>query len=70
MFEPKKKNNEYVIREKPMCDIKTKEALSAIMRAKTNQCKNEIVNITCLSQSNKLFPRELPRSCPLAGKNI
>ncbi|XP_066992776.2 xylosyltransferase oxt [Anabrus simplex] len=51
----------------PMCDIVAKEAISAIHRAKTQRCKQEIVNITCLIQQNQLYPQHLPNSCPSLG---
>ncbi|GLH11058.1 Xylosyltransferase oxt [Gryllus bimaculatus] len=51
----------------PQCDIVTKEAISAIHRAKTQQCKQEIVNITCLIQQGLLYPHYLPNTCPSLG---
>ncbi|XP_063241407.1 xylosyltransferase oxt [Bacillus rossius redtenbacheri] len=58
----------------PVCDIVTKEAVSAIHRAKTQRCKQTIANITCLIQRRLLYPRRLPNSCPsngfTAGKSL
>lgn len=51
----------------PACDIYTKEAISAIHRAKTQKCKQELVNITCMTQQDLLYPKELPNYCPSAG---
>ncbi|KAF9419020.1 hypothetical protein HW555_004347 [Spodoptera exigua] len=48
---------------KPPCEIKSKEAISAIHRAKTQICKQQIVNKTCLIQSGSFYPQELPNSC-------
>ncbi|CAG2066687.1 unnamed protein product, partial [Timema podura] len=48
----------------PACDIVTKEAISAIHRAKTQRCKRELVNITCLIQRGRLYPKQLTSSCP------
>ena len=51
----------------PACEISTKEAISAIHRAKTQLCKQQLVNITCLSQEGLLYPTHLPSSCPAPG---
>lgn len=48
----------------PACDINSREAISAITRAQTQECKEHIVNVTCLSQQNLLYPRKLRSSCP------
>lgn len=55
---------------KPRCEISTKEAISAINRATTQQCKEEIADITCLMQNDELYPKTLPRYCHLKGKFI
>lgn len=52
----------------PWCNITSKEAVSAIHRATTQACKHEIANITCLMQQGMLYPKRLPRYCPLKGK--
>lgn len=58
----------------PTCDITTKEAVSAIHRAKTQRCKQEISNVTCLIQRGLLYPTVLPNYCPnngfKAGKSL
>ncbi|KAM3966214.1 xylosyltransferase oxt [Aphomia sociella] len=48
---------------KPTCDIKSREAISAIHRAKTQNCKRQIVNKTCLIQGGNFYPKVLPNSC-------
>lgn len=53
----------------PACEISTKEAISAIHRAKTQLCKQQLANITCLSQEGLLYPSHLPSSCPAPGLN-
>ncbi|KAL4707701.1 hypothetical protein ACJJTC_014882 [Scirpophaga incertulas] len=53
---------------KPLCEIKHKEAISAIHRAKTQTCKQQIVNITCLIQDGNFYPKSLPNNCP--SKNM
>ena len=55
-------------RLKPVCDIKSKDATSAMMRARTNKCKNEIMKAQCLQQEGKLYPKSLPKYCPLQGE--
>lgn len=52
---------------KPICQIETKDAISAINRAKTQDCKQLISNMTCLSLIGKLYPSELKGSCPAKG---
>ncbi|KAK5642064.1 hypothetical protein RI129_008231 [Pyrocoelia pectoralis] len=58
----------------PTCKITTKEAISAIHRAKTQKCKQIISNITCLISDDLLYPKELPNYCPnegfVAGKSL
>ncbi|XP_023222880.1 xylosyltransferase 1-like isoform X2 [Centruroides sculpturatus] len=50
---------------KPWCEITNKETISAIHRATTQACKQELVNITCLIQQGNLYPKRLPRYCPI-----
>lgn len=52
---------------KPPCEIKSREAISAIHRAKTQNCKQQIVNKTCLIQDGNFYSNELPNYC-LHGK--
>ena len=47
------------------CDITSKEALSALRRARTDSCKQQIADITCKIQKNLFYPKKLPRYCPL-----
>lgn len=51
----------------PICTVKSMEAISAINRATTQKCKEDLMNISCLMQSNKLYPKKLPRLCHLRG---
>lgn len=55
---------------KPWCNIVTKEAISAIHRAKTQYCKSELVNVTCILQRGDLFPKQLTSLCPAPGNNF
>lgn len=54
---------------KPVCDIVTKEAISAVHRAQTQLCKETIVNITCAIENNSFYAKRLPNLCP-AGKHV
>lgn len=45
------------------CDIKGKEAISAINRASSKKCKQLIVNITCSGLQGTLYPKKLPSYC-------
>lgn len=51
----------------PACEISNKEAVSAIHRAKTQLCKQEIANITCRINDSQLYPKFLHMSCPTKG---
>lgn len=52
----------------PKCEIVGKDALSALARASSKQCQQEIANVVCLHQAGKLMPKAVPRHCHLAGK--
>lgn len=53
----------------PKCDIKTKDTWSALNRAKTIFCKQQISNVACLDKEGKLYPKSLPRYCPYKGND-
>ncbi|XP_063816764.1 xylosyltransferase 2 isoform X2 [Pseudophryne corroboree] len=52
----------------PKCEIKGKDALSALARANTQKCQQEIANVVCLHQLGQLMPQSLPRYCQITGK--
>lgn len=52
----------------PKCEIVGKDALSALARASSKQCQQEIANVVCLHQAGNLMPKAVPRHCQLAGK--
>ncbi|XP_030064199.1 xylosyltransferase 2 isoform X1 [Microcaecilia unicolor] len=52
----------------PKCEIIGKDALSALARASTKQCQQEIANVVCLHQLDKLMPQSVPRHCKLSGR--
>ncbi|KAG5670975.1 hypothetical protein PVAND_001203 [Polypedilum vanderplanki] len=50
---------------KPKCDIlKDKEVISAVQRARTQQCKEHIINIACQIKAGVLYPKKLTNTCP------
>ncbi|XP_020507246.2 xylosyltransferase 2 [Labrus bergylta] len=51
----------------PKCDIMGKDALSALHRAGSQQCRQEIGNIVCQHQAGQLMPETLPQFCPQLG---
>ncbi|XP_068193445.1 xylosyltransferase 2 [Antennarius striatus] len=51
----------------PKCNIVGKDALSALERAETQQCRQEIANIVCQHQAKLLMPGTLPNYCPKSG---
>ncbi|XP_055612226.1 xylosyltransferase oxt isoform X2 [Uranotaenia lowii] len=48
----------------PPCDIYSKETVSAIIRAKSQSCKRQIVDIACEIQKGTFYPKWLPNYCP------
>uniref|UniRef100_A0A8D0GWJ2 Xylosyltransferase 2 n=1 Tax=Sphenodon punctatus TaxID=8508 RepID=A0A8D0GWJ2_SPHPU len=52
----------------PKCEIAGKDALSALARASSKQCQQELANVVCLHQAGNLMPRSVPRHCQLSGK--
>ena len=47
------------------CNITGREAVSAINRATTMTCKQEIVDLVCSLENGKVYPTSLERTCPL-----
>ncbi|XP_056144335.1 xylosyltransferase 1-like [Lampris incognitus] len=52
----------------PQCEISGKEAISALSRAKSRECRQWIVEIYCKHKENVLMPEKVPRYCPIEGK--
>ncbi|KAM9371323.1 xylosyltransferase 2 [Phaethornis superciliosus] len=52
----------------PKCEITGKDALSALARASSKQCQQEIANVVCLHRAGSLMPQAVPRHCQLSGK--
>lgn len=48
----------------PSCNITVRDAISALDRAKTQQCKKKIADTACAIQSGEFYPKVLPSFCP------
>lgn len=53
----------------PKCEITGKDALSALARASSKQCQQEIANVVCLHRAGSLMPQSVPRHCQLSGES-
>nr|SVE74964.1 EOG090X01AN [Daphnia dolichocephala] len=54
---------ESVVLNKSLCGSLSKTALSAIKRATTKKCKEELRDIACRLKNNQLVPERLPNYC-------
>ena len=52
----------------PKCEISGKEAISALSRAKTKECRQQIAEVYCRHKEGKLMPEKVTRFCPIEGK--
>lgn len=52
----------------PKCEVTGKEAISAMSRAKSKQCRQEIADVYCQHKLGKLMPEQVTRFCALEGK--
>ncbi|XP_039631848.1 xylosyltransferase 1 [Polypterus senegalus] len=52
----------------PKCEISGKEAISALSRARTKECRQQIAEVYCQHKEGRLMPDKVPRLCPLEGK--
>lgn len=52
----------------PKCEVTGKEAISAMSRAKSKQCRQEIADVYCQHKVGKLMPEQVTRFCALEGK--
>ncbi|XP_030372520.1 xylosyltransferase oxt [Scaptodrosophila lebanonensis] len=48
----------------PECDINAKEAISALQRAKTKDCRQHIAHIACAIQAGRFYATKLRSGCP------
>lgn len=59
-----------VRKEQPQCEISGKEAISALSRAKSRECRQQIVEVYCKHKERALMPERVPRFCPIEGKSV
>ena len=59
--EPPKPQKEKISGEK--CEIDHKDAISALSRASSQECKNRIENAFCEHKNNLLLPDKITRTC-------
>ncbi|XP_059411040.1 xylosyltransferase 1-like [Carassius carassius] len=52
----------------PKCEISGKEAISALSRAKTKECRQQIAEVYCRHKERQLMPEKVTRYCPVEGK--
>lgn len=55
-------------KEQPQCEVSGKEAISALSRARSRECRQQIVEIYCKHKQGALMPEKVPRYCPLEGE--
>ena len=54
----------------PKCEISGKEAISALSRAKSKECRQQIAEVYCRHKEGQLMPEKVTRYCPLEGKCV
>lgn len=52
----------------PKCEISGKEAISALSRAKTKECRQQIAEVYCRHKERQLMPEKVTRYCPAEGE--
>lgn len=52
------------------CEISGKEAISALSRAKSKACRQQIAEVYCRHKEGQLMPEKVTRYCPLEGECI
>lgn len=55
-------------KEQLQCEVSGKEAISALSRARSRQCRQQIVEVYCKHKQGALMPDKVPRYCPLQGE--
>lgn len=53
----------------PKCEISGKEAISALSRAKSKECRQQIAEVYCRHKEGQLMPEKVTRYCPLEGES-
>lgn len=54
--------------QQPKCEISGKEAISALSRAKSKECRQQIAEVYCRHKEGQLMPEKVTRYCPVEGK--
>lgn len=54
----------------PKCEISGKEAISALSRAKSKECRQQIAEVYCRHKEGQLMPEKVTRYCPLEGESM
>lgn len=55
-------------KEQLQCEISGKEAISALSRSKSRECRQQIVEVYCKHKERALMPEKVPRYCPREGE--
>lgn len=56
-------------KEQLQCEVSGKEAISALSRARSRECRQQIVEVYCKHKQGALMPEKVPRYCPLQGES-
>lgn len=54
----------------PKCEISGKEAISALSRAKSKECRQAIAEVYCRHKGGQLMPEKVTRYCPIEGESM
>lgn len=58
-------------RKEPLqCEVSGKEAISALSRARSRECRQQIVQVYCRHKERALMPEQVPRYCPIPGEGV
>ena len=49
----------------PPCNLRHKDALSAVRRVKSESCRRTIIRTACLAESKRLHDIDIKRTCPV-----
>lgn len=55
-------------KEQLQCEVSGKEAISALSRARSRECRQQIVEVYCKHKQGALMPEKVPRYCPMQGE--
>lgn len=59
---------EVTYEQQPKCEISGKEAISALSRAKSRECRQQIAEVYCRHREGRLMPEKVTRYCPVEGE--